>query len=44
MITTNQYYQIINVFYKSVLLYQSIPGYITGELSIKHSRDRQYDD
>ena len=36
MITTNQYYQIINVYNKSVLLYQSIPGYITGELSIKN--------
>ena len=39
MITTNQYYQIINVFYKSVLLYQSIPGYITGELSIKNIQE-----
>ena len=39
MLTPQQYEYIMNVFYKSVLLYQSFSGYIAGELSSKNIQD-----
>ena len=39
MLTPQQYEYIMNVFYKSMLLYQSFSGYITGELSSKNIQD-----